>query len=190
MMTSHFAKIGPHSTTVGPAAASLPHHQWSHVIQYLTTDKLKALRLAGSKTMHLADPSLTIHLHLRIDKTPFFLAANDFTVSQVKEWLANRRRLVINDASINICSQCIAYLAVNGFMNSVSEIVIFDCHVHGNIVALLAQLPNLESLRLASHTIDQEEGVLDELELLIKSVGNVYSLKKLDIEFDCIVNGS
>jgi len=140
--------------------------------------------------MHLADPSLTIHLHLRIDKTPFFLAANDFTVSQVKEWLANRRRLVINDASINICSQRIAYLAANGFMNSVSEIVIFDCHVHGNIVALLPQLPNLESLRLASHTSNQEEGVLDELELLIKSVGNVYSLKKLDIEFDCIVNGS
>lgn len=140
--------------------------------------------------MHLADPSLTIHLHLRIDKTPFFLAANDFTVSQAKEWLANRRRLVINDASINICSQHVAYLAANGFMNSVSEIVIFDCHVHGNIVALLPQLPNLESLRLASHTSNQEEGVLDELELLIKSVGNVYSLKKLDIEFDCIVNGS
>ncbi|KAL3816807.1 hypothetical protein ACHAXA_000910 [Cyclostephanos tholiformis] len=189
-MRSRFSDLRSGSTTIGPAAGSLPPHQWSAVIQYLTADELKALRLAGSKAMHLTDPSLTNHLQLRMDKAPFFLDHDDFAVSQAKEWLANRRRLVMNDASLNICSRRVAYLAANRYMNSVSEIVIYDCHRHRNIVGLLEQLPNLESLRLASYTGDQEEGVRDELELLVESVGKLYSLKKLDVEFDCIIHGS
>jgi hypothetical protein len=87
---------------------------------------------------------------------------NIFTVSQAAEWLANYCRIVIKDARINICLQRVAYLTANGFMNFISKIVIFDCCVDGNIIALLAQLPNLASLRLASHTGNQEEGVLNE----------------------------
>jgi hypothetical protein len=191
MIRSSFAETEIDSTPIiGLAAGSLPPHQWSDVIQYLTADELKALRLAGSKAMHLADPSLTIHLQLRMDRAPFFLADNDFTLGQAKDWLSNRRRLVINDASLSICSHRVSYLAANGYMNSVREVVIFDCHAHRNIVAPLAQLPNLESLILASHTGDREEGVLDELELLVDGVGKLRSLKRLDVEFDCIVHGS
>ena len=178
------------TTPMSPAAGNLPTHQWSGIIQYLTADELKALRLAGSKAMYLTDPSLTIHLQLRMDMVPFFRDRSDYTVSQAKEWLANRRRLVINDATLTICSQRVAYLLKNGYMDSVSEIVIYDCHCHRNIVSLLAQLPNLESLRLESHAGDQEEGLLHELELLVESVGKLHSLRKLDVEFDCIVHGS
>jgi len=141
--------------------------------------------------MNLADPSLTCHLTLRIDRAPFFSTANNnFTVSQAKKWLANRHRLVVNDASPKICSHRVAYLVANGFLDSVSEIVIFDCHVHRTIFALLAQLPNIESLKLASHGGDEEEGVLDELEIMVASVGRIYGLKHLDLEFDSVVHGS
>lgn len=178
-------------TFAGPAAGSLPPHQWSGIIQYLTADELKALRVAGSKAMHLTDPSLTSHLQLRMDMAPWFMDRNDFTVGQAMEWLANRSRLVINDATIHFSSRRVAYLVANRYMDSVSEIVIHDCHCHRNIFSLLAQLPNIVSLRLASHAgDDQEEGVLRELELLLESVGKLHSLRKLDVELDCIVHGS
>lgn len=183
MMRSNAAKVSG-------AVTNLSHHQWTDVIQYLSSDDLKALRLVGSKTMNLEDPSLTCHLQLRMDKAPFFSSANSFTVDETKKWLTNRRLLVINDASPKICPHRLAYLVTNGFLDSVTQLVIFDCHAHGTIFALLAQLPNLVSLRLASHAIDQEDGVLDELESIVANVGRIQSLKYLDVEFDCVIHGS
>lgn len=140
--------------------------------------------------MHLADPSLTCHLRLRMDRAPFFSPDNKFTETQAKKWLTNRHRLVINDPSPKICPQRVAYLAANGFFDSISEVVIFDCHVHRTIFSLLAQLPNIESLKLASHASDEKEGVLDELEIMVSSAGEIHGLKHLDVEFDCVVHGS
>ena len=176
------------------AASSLSLHQWTGVIQYLTTEDLKALRLVGDKEMNMEDPYLTRHLQLRMDKAKFFssLAADavNTTLDQARRWLTNRRRLVINDASAEMCPHRVAYLAATGYMDSISELVIFDCHAHSQIFSLLTQLPNLESLRLASHANEQEEGVLDSLECIVKSVGRIHSLKQLDIEFDCVIHGS
>eukprot|EP00571_Detonula_confervacea_P017832 CAMPEP_0172298136 /NCGR_PEP_ID=MMETSP1058-20130122/916_1 /TAXON_ID=83371 /ORGANISM="Detonula confervacea, Strain CCMP 353" /LENGTH=426 /DNA_ID=CAMNT_0013007377 /DNA_START=117 /DNA_END=1397 /DNA_ORIENTATION=- len=189
-MRSHSAATGSDAPPSSAAASSLSPHQWSDVVQYLTADELKELRLAGSKEMHLADPCLTSHLQLRMDKAPFFSAANNSTLSQAKKWLTNRRRLVVNHAVPKMCPYRVAYLVANGLLDSVSQIVIFDCHAHRRVFALLAQLPNLESLRLASHASDQEEGAMDELEFIVASVGRVHSLKHLDIEFDCVIPGS
>ncbi|KAL7546174.1 hypothetical protein ACHAWF_009516 [Thalassiosira exigua] len=173
----------------GPAG-SLSPHQWQDVIKYISADDLKALRLAGGKQLHLADPSLTCHLQLRMDKAPFFSSDDVVTVDRAQQWLTNRRRLVLNDVSSKICPHRLAYLVAHGYLNSVTEVVVFDCHLHRTVVALLAMLPNLESLSIASHASDQEAGVLDELEFIVASVGKIQSLKSLDMEFDCVIHGS
>ncbi|KAL7524885.1 hypothetical protein ACHAXR_003479 [Thalassiosira sp. AJA248-18] len=186
-MKSNVAKVSEPVT-------ALPHGQWTDVIQYLTVDDFKALRLVGNKSMNLEDPSFTCHLQLRMDKAPFFSSANRFTDDETKKWLTYRRRLVINDAGPNICPRRLAYLVTNGFLVSVSQLVIFDCHAHNNIFALLAQLPNLGLLRLASHAnghdVEWEDGVQEELESIVANVGRIQSLKHLDIEFDCVIHGS
>ena len=179
------------------AAIGLSPHLWIDVVRYLTADELKELRLAGSKEIHLADPSLTCHLQLRMDKAPFFSSGSvdngSFADGQAKKWLTNRRRLVVNDdasSSPRICPRRVAHLVANGFLDTVTHIVIFDCHLHRNIFALLAQLPNLESLTLASHASDQDVGVLDDLESIVANVGEIHTLKHLDIELDCVIHGS
>lgn len=172
----------------GLAAKSLSPHQWMDIIQYLTADDLKALRLAGGKD--LADPVLTSHLQLRMDMAPFFSTDDDFTVGQATQWLTNRRRLVINVASPKICLHRVAYLVASGYLDSVTQVVIFNCHVHRAIFEILVSLPSLKSLRLASHASEQEKGVLDELEFIVANVGRARSLKQLDLEFDCVIHGS
>lgn len=172
------------------AAGSLSPYQWSDVVQYLKAEDLKALRLAGGKELHLADPSLTCHLQLRMDKAPFFTAANSFKPNQAKKWLTNRQVLVLNDAGPKICPHRVEHLVAKGFLDSVTQLVIFDCHVHREIFALLAQLPKLKFLRLASHASEQDEGVLDELESIVTSIGGMHLLQHLDVEFDCVVHGS
>lgn len=182
--------------TAEAAAYHLSPHQWTDVIQYLTADELQALRLVGNRGMHLEDPALTCHLQLRMDKAPFFLQTTptlhhrSTLLDEAKKWLTNRRRLVIDDASAKICPHRVAYLLSNGYMNHVSQVVIFDCHAHRAIFSLLAQLPNIESLKLASHASEQDEGVLDELEGIVSSIDVIRSLKHLDIEFDCVIHGS
>lgn len=145
--------------TAEAAAYHLSPHQWTDIIKYLTADELKALRLVGNRSMHLEDPGLTCHLELRMDKAPFFLSSSadsmhhthnrSILLDEAKKWLTNRSRLVIDDATAKICPHRVAYLVSNGYMNHVSQVVIFDCHVHRAIFSLLAQLPNLESLKLA-----------------------------------------
>eukprot|EP00585_Thalassiosira_rotula_P002605 CAMPEP_0196137876 /NCGR_PEP_ID=MMETSP0910-20130528/5712_1 /TAXON_ID=49265 /ORGANISM="Thalassiosira rotula, Strain GSO102" /LENGTH=481 /DNA_ID=CAMNT_0041398397 /DNA_START=384 /DNA_END=1829 /DNA_ORIENTATION=+ len=185
-------------------------NQWTGIIQNivrgLTADELKKLRLVGSKEMQhldLADPSLTCHLPLRMDRASFFKAGNGnghgacrMPNDRVRKWLADRRRLVIDNdvdntaTNTKICPTRVANLIHDGYLNSVSELVIFDCHDHRNIIAELAQLPNLDSLRLADHE-DSEEERLEELESIMACVGRMpTSLKFLDVEFDCTVHGS
>ncbi|KAL9185203.1 hypothetical protein ACHAXT_002980 [Thalassiosira profunda] len=170
-------------------AATLSPHQWGDIVAYLGADDLKALRLVGNKDMHLEDPSLTCNLQLRLDKAPFFAPNNNCTLEQARRWLIGRRRLVINDAGANICPQRVSYLATHGFLDQVSELVVYNCHVHREIFSLLSQLPNIISLKLVSDANDQE-GALDELEHVLSDCGNLRSLTHLDIELDCVVHGS
>lgn len=140
--------------------------------------------------MRLSDPSLTSRLLMRVDLAPFFSADRESTLDQAQRWLTNRRHLVINDTSSRICPVRMAYLVENGFLHSVEEVVIFDCHVHRAIFAILSRLPNVRSLKLASHASDEHGGVLEELEFVVASVDNMRGLKLLDVEFDCVVHGS
>lgn len=172
-------------------------NQWTGVVQNiircLTADELKNLRLVGSKEvahLDLADPSLTSHLQLRMDRASFFKADNRMPNDRVRKWLVNRRRLVIDDVKANICTNRVAHLMDNGYLDSVSELVVFDCRVHHDVISILAELPNLESLRLADHEDCREEG-LEELESIVASVGRMSpSMKHLDVEFDSTVHGS
>ena len=161
-------------------------HEWSDIVRYTTAEDLQSLRLVGSKDMHLSDPSLTSHLSLRMDKAPFFSNNNSHTVNQIKRWLTNRKALVINDTNSKICPSRVAYLVHNGFLDSISDIVVMDCHFHLDIISMLSHLPNVEALKL----LDRGDDVLDELEAIMKHVGRIKTLQRLDIEFDCTISGS
>jgi len=82
----------------------------------------------------------------------------------------------------------VAYLVKNGFMNSVSEIVVYDCHHHREIIEILSKLPSVQSLMLVDQGDQTSE--LNELEAIISHVGNMTSLTTLDIEFDTVIHGS
>jgi len=165
----------------------LPSHEWSGIVRYTTAEDLMSLRLVGSKVLHLSDPSLTSHLSLRMDKATFFSTNKVHTVDQIRRWLANRRTLVINDVHSEVCPIRVDYLVKKGFLDSVSDIVVMDCHFHLNIISILSQLPNLESLKLVD-TGDKE--VLDDLEALLTHVGRITSLQRLDIDFNCVISSS
>lgn len=181
------------------AATRLSPHEWTGVVkyvaQYLTAAEVKALRLVGSRELNLSEPSLTCHLQLRMDKAPFFSSTDSsgFDEDRARKWLTNRHRLVINDVNASICPDRVAHMLSHGYLDSISQLVVFDCHAHKSIIAQLSQLTSLESLVLADHeTSDQgEQGqVLDDLESIVASVGNLQALKHLDIEFDCTIHGS
>ena len=178
----------PTPATIRSAATSLSPHQWTNVARYLTAEEIASFRL-GNKEI-TSDLSLTSHLQLRIDRAPFFSADNALNISQARQWLTNRSRLLIDDANAKICPHRVAYLVENKFLDAVTSLDIFDCHIHRKIFTLLSHLPNLQSLRLASHASDQEDGVLDKLENIVASIGGIPNLKQLDIEFDCLVQGS
>lgn len=167
----------------------LSNDQWMDIIQYLGADEFKALRLAGNKSMGLYDPKLTSHLQLRMDRAPFFCENNmDFAEDFIRNWLVNRNRLVMNDANAKMSPSRIAYLVANGFCDSVSELIVYDCHHHRATIEILSHLPNLKSLLLIDQE-DQHEAV-DALENIVYHVGNMHSLTTLNIEVDTVVHGS
>ena len=175
---------------IGPINPSqlLPSHEWVDIVRYTSADDLKSLRLVGSKDTRC--PSLTSRLSLRVDKAPFFLTStnNSHTADQIRRWLTNRSTLVINDVHSKICPSRISYLVRKGFLDSVSDLIVMDCHLHLDIISILSHLPNLKRLKLVDRG-DQE--VLDDLESIITHVGRLTkSLEHLDIEFDCVVSGS
>ena len=163
--------------------------QWMDIIQYLDVDGFKSLRLAGNKAMCLSDPALTSHLQLRMDKVPFF-CENDCVFSEqfIRQWLENRTRLVINDVHAKMSPSRVTYLIENGFLDSVSEVVVYDCHYHRTMVEVISRLPTIRALTLIDAG-DQGEST-SELEAIIFQVGNMPSLTTLDIEFDSVLHGS
>jgi hypothetical protein len=169
--------------------------QWMDIIHYLGADDLGTLRLAGAKDMRLRDPRLTSHLPLRMDRAAFFLREYDdadFPGGYVRGWLANRRRLAIDDADAEMSPGRVGRLVSDGSLDSVSEVVVRDCHRHGSIIGLLSRLPNLESLTLVDHhwEFSPSRSVRDELEAVVAHVSNMRSLRTLDIEFGPVIHGS
>lgn len=176
------------------------HPQWMdvlrHATQYLSADDIKTLRLTGNKEMNLTDPSLTSHLHLRMDRAPFFsscksMALEDTSEDRLKKWLGNRRGLIVKDADASIiCPKRVGYLAANGYLDSVTHLSVLDCHAHERIISTLARLPNIESLTLIDNTSSDQAHLLDALESILSRVQGVPYLKKLSLDFDCTVHGS
>ena len=119
--------------------SQLSNDQRMDIIQYLGANDFKALRLAGNKAMCLSDPKLTSHLQLRMDRVPFF-CENDIHFSEgvIRQWLEDRNRLVINDVDAKLSPSRVAYLVANGFLDSVSEILVHDCHHHRMIIEILS----------------------------------------------------
>lgn len=170
----------------------LPRAQWSEVISHLTADDLKSLRLAGSKESCLRAPPLTSHLQLRMDRAPFFLRNVEFTELATGKWLANRQRLVIHDAQAPICPRRVAYLISRGYLDSVTSIIVHDCHAHAHVVTLLSSLPHVTSLKIVDRgSLDEISNVRirNDLELTVASFAKMSSLRVLDVEIDCVMSG-
>jgi len=169
--------------------SQLSNDMWMDIIQYVSAEDFKALRLAGNKAMCLSDPKLTSHLQLRMDRAAFF-CENDISFSEnfIRQWLENRRRLVINDVNAEMSACRVAYLVANGFLDSVSEIIIHDCHHHQAIIEILSNLGHVKSLVLIDQG-DQIESVAS-LENIVLNISNMPSLTTLDVQFDTVVHGS
>ena len=161
-----------------------------NTIKYLDSDDLKSLRLSGNKSMCLSDPRLTSHLHLRMDKVPFFCENNlNFSEEYIQQWLYNRSTLVIkNDEKVNWSASRVTYLVSNGFMDSVTDIIIHNCHLHSQVIEMLSRLPSIKSMTLVDQG-DHSDAVY-ALENIITNVGTMSSLTTLDIEFDTVIHGS
>mmetsp|Transcript_16034 Transcript_16034/g.33914 ORF Transcript_16034/g.33914 Transcript_16034/m.33914 type:complete len:413 (-) Transcript_16034:202-1440(-) len=167
----------------------LSNDQLTDIIQYLGPNDFKAMRLAGTKAMCLSDPKLTSHLQLRMDRVPFFCENNtQFSEEFVRQWLTDRHSLVINDANAKMSPSRVGYLVTNGFLDSITEITVHDCHRHRTIIEILSNLPNVKSLVLIDQGEEQE--AIDELEAIISHVGNMRSLESLDVDFTTVVYGS
>lgn len=166
---------------------SLPYNQWSDIIQFLSADDLKSLRLSGNREMDLSEPTLTSHLQLRMDKCPFFTEGRPCTEGMIRRWLVNRTRLVLNDGTATLCAIRVSYLVRNGYLDGITQIVVMDCHSHRHIIALLATLPNVESFKLMDQCTNRD--IQDELGAIVSSLDRLNMLQSLDIEFDCVVSG-
>lgn len=178
-------------------AGNLPSHQWVDIVQYLDADDLKSLRLSGSRELGLFDPLFTSHLNLRMDMVPFFGADEKFTGGAIRRWLHNRKRLVINGSNRNIHPARVSFLVKHGFLDSVTQVIVYDASCHGATIAQLALLPNINSLKLVDHHLgggrsrgkDYDRVVHENLDAIVDSLRIMTSLKNLDIEVDCVVSG-
>jgi hypothetical protein len=190
----------PNITAMPSPAGILPVHQWVNVIQFLGADDLKSLRLTGSKQLGLFDPLFTSHLNLRMDMVPFFGADKKYTSQSIRRWLHQRKRLVINGKNKNIHPARVAYLVKNGYLDTVSQVVVYDCSSHVAVISQLALLPNIKCLKLVDHHLDYHlasgqvnpdynASVHENLDAVVGSLRKMTSLNVLDIEVDCVVSG-
>lgn len=179
-------------------AGSIPSHQWVNIIQFLEADDLKSLRLTGSKHLRLFDPLFTSHLSLRMDVVPFFGADKKYTSRSIRRWLHNRKRLVINGRDHNIHPARVKYLVEKGFLDAVSQIVVFDCSCHGAVISQLVTLPNVLTFKLVDHHLARGGQIMNKghdckvqenLDAVVDSLRKMSTLNALDIEVDCVVSG-
>lgn len=106
----------------------------------------------------------------------------------MRQWLDNRNRLIINDVHVKMSPSRVSYLVAHGFLDSVSEIIVHDCHHHRTMIEILSNLPNVKSFQLVDQGDHPE--ARDQLEAIIANVGKMRSLETLDIEFDTVLHGS
>ncbi|KAL7512303.1 hypothetical protein ACHAXN_009240 [Cyclotella atomus] len=180
-------------------ARTIDGYQWVEIIKYLDADDLKSLRLASNKALRFHNPIFTSHLPLRMDLVPFFGKDSKYTANQMKLWLCKRKRLLIRGRTKIIQYPRVASLIKAGFMNSITDIEIANCSGYKYTIEHLAKLPNLKHLKLVDRypyleRIDQKGKVYDifvkETSEIVNSLADMTGLESLDIEFDCIVNGS
>ncbi|KAL7504804.1 hypothetical protein ACHAXN_002683 [Cyclotella atomus] len=181
---------------ISPATeGSFPSWMWMNVVQFLDSDDLKSLRLSGGR--ELCDPLLTSHLSLRVDHVPFFGADKQYTSRSIRRWLYNRKRLVINGHNKNIHPARVAYLVKNGYLDSVSQVVVYDASRHGATISQLVMLPSIKALKLVDHHLtggrvhskEHDAKVQENLDAIVDSLHKMSSLKVLDIEVDSVLSG-
>lgn len=166
-----------------------------NVVQFLDSDDLKSLRLSGGR--ELCDPLLTSHLSLRVDHVPFFGADKQYTSRSIRRWLYNRKRLVINGHNKNIHPARVAYLVKNGYLDSVSQVVVYDASRHDATISQLVMLPSIKALKLVDHHLtggrvhskEHDAKVQENLDAIVDSLHKMSSLKMLDIEVDSVLSG-
>lgn len=157
------------------------------VVGFLGTDDFKSLRLVGSRALALADPRLTSHLQLHMNMCPFFCDSDQFSEEFARRWLDNRGRVVIDDKDCRLSPIRVTYLVSNGFLDSVTEFVVYG-HRHQEIIGAMSRLRSLKSFTFFDQA-DQRE-TLDDLEAIVGLIGNMRSLTSLDMEFNVVIHGS
>ena len=169
----------------------LSHDQRTDLVRYLDPGDLRSLRVAAGRSTGFADPRLTPHLPLRLDRVPFLrdddVADGPDSEGRARRWLERRRRLVIDDARAALSADRAARLAARGLLDAASSLRVHDCRRHGKVLASLARLPNLKSLTLVDHGAPGE--ALDELKDILRHVGRMRQLVSLDVEFDLVLPG-
>lgn len=178
-------------------AGTLPTHQWVDIVQFLEADDLKSLRLTGSRELRLFDPLFTSHLNLRMDMAPFFGPDKKYTSRMIRRWMHNRRRLVINGRNSKIHPARVALLVKGRYLDSVTQVIVYDASSHGATIAQLATLPNIQSIKLVDHHLaggqqigkEYDTAVQENLDNIVDSLRKMTSLKVLDIEVDSVISG-
>lgn len=161
---------------------------WSNIISYMEVDDFKALRLS-SKLLGLTDPKFSSHLTLRIDKVPFFCenVFRNFDKELARKWLYKRTKLVINDHRTEL--RAMDYLVSHGYLDSITNVIVYDSHCHRRAIEKLTRLPNLKSIKLADQG-EKESSEIEKLESILLTVANSSSLTNLDVEFDSVLSGT
>jgi len=136
-----------------------------------------------------------------MDVVPFFGADKKYTSRSIRRWMHNRKRLVLNgrEEHTNIHPARVKYLVEHGFLDAVSQIVVYDCSCHGAVISQLVRLPNVSTLQLVDHHLARGGQIMSEerdckvqenLDSIVDSLRNISSsLNVLDIEVDCVVSG-
>lgn len=133
-----------------------------------------------------------------MDVVPFFGADKKYTSRSIRRWLHSRKRLVINGRDHNIHPARVKYLVEKGFLDAVSQIVVFDCSCHGAVISQLVTLPNVLTFKLVDHHLARGGQIMNKghdckvqenLDAVVDSLRKMSTLNALDIEVDCVVSG-
>ena len=131
-----------------------------------------------------------------MDMVPFFRVDSKYPAHSIRRWLFNRSSLVISGQG-HIHPARLSYLIKEGYLDSVTQIIVYDCNMYGEVISQLADL-KITSLKLVDHRMavgqcgieDYETRVVqNNLDDVVDSIRKMTKLKTLDIEVDAVISG-
>lgn len=104
---------------------------------------------------------------------------------------------MINGRNSKIHPARVALLVKGRYLDSVTQVIVYDASSHGATIAQLATLPNIQSIKLVDHHLaggqqigkEYDTAVQENLDNIVDSLRKMTSLKVLDIEVDSVISG-